>query len=69
MSAYMLGHTGRQDYERYVILTLRTTAEIRAALVQAAQDDRRPLAPFIELVLVRWLEEHGHLPAPKGGKR
>ena len=51
------------------ILTLRTTTEIRAALVRAAQDDRRPLAPFIELVLVRWLEERGYLHAPKGGKR
>lgn len=51
------------------ILTLRTTTEVRAAIETAAADDRRPVGPFIEFVLVRWLEERGYLHAPKGGKR
>jgi hypothetical protein len=51
------------------VLSIRTTPEIKAAIDKAAADDRRPMAQFVELVLVRWLEQHDYLPAAKGGKR
>ena len=53
------------------ILSIRTTLGIKAAIDKAAADDRRPTAQFVELVLVRWLEEHEYLPSPSkgGGKR
>jgi hypothetical protein len=49
------------------VLSIRTTGEIKAAIDKAAADDRRPVAQFVETVLVRHLEEHGYLPA--GAKR
>ena len=35
------------------VLSIRTTPEVRAAIEKAAKDDRRPLAQFVELVLIR----------------
>jgi hypothetical protein len=34
----------------------------KAALVQAAKDDHRPVAQLVEKLLIEWLEQAGYLP-------
>jgi hypothetical protein len=40
---------------------LRFTPSMKAALDQAAEDDRRPVASLVEKVLVEWLRQGGYL--------
>ncbi len=43
---------------------IRVTPTMKAALESAAAQDHRPVASLIEKVMLEWLRERGHLPAP-----
>ena len=45
------------------VLSIRIEPKTKVAIEKAAADDRRPVAQWVELVLARWLEEHGYLKA------
>jgi len=42
-------------------LGLRITPTLKAALEQAAEDDRRSVASMVEIILVEWLEAREYL--------
>ena len=42
-------------------ITFRTSTKVKAALAKAAEQDHRTLAALIELILMQWLREHGHI--------
>ena len=48
-------------------LGLRITPSLKAALENAAKDDRRSVAAMAEIILTQWLEERGYLGEPQGG--
>jgi hypothetical protein len=46
---------------RQVLLTLKTSAEIKEILEKIAWEELRTLSGQVEMVLVEWLEAGGHL--------
>ncbi|WP_274628017.1 hypothetical protein [Arvimicrobium flavum] len=42
-------------------LGFRIERDIKEALVKAAKEDHRSVSSLVELVLARWLREHGYL--------
>ena len=44
-------------------MSVRLEPHVRDALERAALDDRRNLSAMIDVILVRWLESNGYLPA------
>ena len=42
-------------------LGFRIERHLKEALVRAAKDDRRSVSSLVEIVLEKWLEEHGYL--------
>lgn len=43
-------------------LGFRVEPELKAALEEAAKQDRRSVSSLIEIILTDWLREKGHLP-------
>lgn len=43
-------------------LGFRVEPETKAALEQAAKDDKRSVSALVEIVLVEWLKNKGYLP-------
>ena len=57
--------------KQVVTLHIRVSEKVAAALKRLAEGDRRKLAPFIGLVLERYVEQaeaSGELKPPKGRK-
>lgn len=44
-------------------LSFRVEPEVKAALEQAAKDDRRSLSSLIDIILTDWLRDRGYLNA------
>ncbi len=42
-------------------LGFRIERELKEALTRAARDDRRSVSSLVEIVLEKWLTEHGYL--------
>lgn len=47
------------------VLNLRIEPEIKAALEQAAKDERRSVTSYVEMLLIPHLRATGYLPDPK----
>lgn len=43
-------------------LSFRIEIALKNALEAAAREDRRSVSSLVELILVRWAEQQGHLP-------
>jgi len=43
-------------------IAFRVDAEVKEALTKAAKEDRRSLSSLVEVILIDWLKEKGHLP-------
>jgi len=46
-----------------VNIGVRTSAEIREILEKLAEEGFRSLSQQCEMILIKWLREHGHLPS------
>lgn len=42
-------------------LGFRIERDIKEALIKAAKEDHRSVSSLVELVLARWLRDHGYL--------
>lgn len=42
-------------------LGFRIERELKEALVHAAKDDHRSVSSLVELIVAKWLREHGYL--------
>lgn len=42
-------------------LGFRVERHLKEALIKAARDDRRSVSSLVEIVLEKWLDEHGYL--------
>ena len=51
---------------RTASLGLRLQPTLKAALDQAAKEARRPVASYVEILLMDHLREKGYLPAERG---
>ena len=49
-------------------VNLRFMPELKAAVEQAAADDKRSLTNLVEKVLTDWLEERGYLKPDRSGR-
>ena len=47
---------------------IRVTTDLKTALQKAADDDRRPLAAMIKIILNDYLEQKNRLPQRKAAK-
>jgi len=50
-------------------LGVRIRPEAKAALIKAAEDDRRSMSSMVEKILEEYLEAHGYLQKPKAKGR
>ena len=46
---------------RQVSLTIKTSPEIKEILKEIAWEELRTLSGQVEMILVKWLEDEGHL--------
>jgi hypothetical protein len=58
-----------EQRQKTATLNLRLDPEIKAALEQAAKDDRRTITSLIEILLIPHLRAKGYLPAETKPKR
>lgn len=51
------------NLKKPLVVTLRTTADVKAAIDAAAEADGRSVTSYLETVLCEWLRAGGYLPA------
>jgi hypothetical protein len=50
-------------------LSFRIDGKIEETLKKVAKDEHRSVSSQAALAIEQWLQDRGHMPAPKGGKR
>jgi len=55
----------RAVMERDDVLNVRIPANVKAALREAATDDRRTMSALLEIIVSDWLTERGYLKATR----